>query len=110
VGHVVPHGRAEAPDLHARRLPGAWRQDGKELYYLDGDGKMMAVDMALGPKLDSGTPRVLFDTGLQPNVVQDQYRVTPDGKRFLLLKPVEGNVPLATPIEITLNWTAALPK
>jgi len=69
-----------------------------------------AGDMTPGPKLDSGMPRVLFDTGLQPNVVQDQYRVTPDGKRFLLLKPVEGNVPSATPIEVVLNWTAALPK
>jgi hypothetical protein len=61
-------------------------------------------------KLDSGTPRALFDTGLQVSPVQDQYRVTPDGQRFLLLKPVEGAAPTATPIQVTLNWTAALRK
>ena len=84
-----------------------WRRDGKELYYLAPDGKMMAVDMSLGSKLDSGVPRVLFDTGLVVNQVQDQYRVTPDGQRFLLLKPVN-TAPAVLPIKVTLNWAAAL--
>ena len=85
-----------------------WRQDGKELYYLAPDGKLMAVEITTGPKLDSSTPRELFDTGLPVSLLQDQYRATPDGQRFLLLKPVVEVSP--TPITVVLNWTAGLKK
>jgi len=42
------------------------------------------------------------------NPIQDQYRVTPDGQRFLVLKPVTEATP--TPITVVLNWTASLGK
>ena len=38
----------------------------------------------------------------------DQYAATPDGQRFLILKPVTGAAP--APITVVLNWTAALRK
>jgi serine/threonine protein kinase len=84
-----------------------WRQDGKELYYLAPDGKLMAVDITAGLKLDCGAPRTLFDTGLRMNPVNDQYAVTPDGQRFLVLKPQEG---APTPLTVVLNWDADMPK
>ena len=68
---------------------------------------MMVVNMTPGPTLDSGVPRVLFDTGLAVNQVQDQYRVAPDGQRFLLLKPVSA-APTVLPIKVALNWAAGL--
>jgi hypothetical protein len=38
-----------------------WRRsDGKELYYLTGDGKLMAVDVTGGATLKLGQPHVLF--------------------------------------------------
>lgn len=85
-----------------------WRRDGKELYYLATDGKLMAVDVTAGATLDSGTPRELFDTELTLNPLQDQYRVTPDGQRFLVLKPVTEATP--TPITVVVNWTSGLRK
>ena len=85
-----------------------WRQDGKELYYLAADGKLMAVDITAGATLDSGTPRELFDTGLTLSPLQDQYRVTPDAQRFLVLKPVTEATP--TPITVVVNWAAGLRK
>ncbi len=85
-----------------------WKQDGKELYYLAPDGKLMAAEITTGPKLDSSTPRELFDTGLPVSLLQDRYRVTPDGQRVLLLKPVIEVSP--TPITVVLNWSAGLKK
>lgn len=85
-----------------------WRQDGKELYYLDPDGKLMAVDITAGAKIDSGIPRELFDTELNVSRTIDQYDVTADGQRFLVLKPVSETTP--TPITVVVNWTAGLKK
>ena len=66
----------------------------------------MAVDMSLGEKIDSGTPRVLFDTRLTADPARDQYAVTPDGQRFLVLQPVAGAAP--TPITVVVNWQSEL--
>jgi hypothetical protein len=85
-----------------------WRRDGKELYYLAPDGKLMAVNMTAGAEIDSGTPRELFDTELTLSPLQDQYRATPDGQRFLVLKPISEATP--TPITVVVNWTARLKK
>ena len=68
----------------------------------------MAVDITAGATLDSGTPREMFDTGLTLSPLQDQYRVTPDGQRFLVLKPVAEATP--TPITVVVNWAAGLRK
>ena len=69
----------------------------------------MAVDIAAGTGIDSGMPRVLFDTKLQlKEDGSNHYAVTPDGRRFLLLKPLTEGTP--TPITVRLNWTFLLKK
>ncbi len=83
-----------------------WSADGRELYYLSLDSKLMAVGLNL--RADSvvpSTPLELFAVsaglaGIQP------YAVTPDGKGFLVLKPAGGSQPL----EVTVNWPALLKK
>ncbi len=79
-----------------------WRRDGRELYYLAPDGKMMAVDITAGETVESGVPRVLFETGLTLDPGHDQYTVTPDGQRFLLRMPVTESAP----ITVVVNWEA----
>ena len=37
-----------------------WRRDGKELFYLAPDGKMMAVDVKAGSTFEAGVARPLF--------------------------------------------------
>jgi hypothetical protein len=49
---------------------------------------------------------VLFDTGLAVDPLRDHYAVTPDGQRFLLLKPVADNA--SSPITVTVNWPASV--
>jgi eukaryotic-like serine/threonine-protein kinase len=61
-----------------------WRADGKELYYIGLDKKLMAVsiDTSHG-KLEAGVPHALFQTRIiAPRIVLFQYAVSPDGKRF----------------------------
>ena len=67
---------------------------------------MMAVDIRGDNQIEPGNPHVLFDTGLSVDPIRDQYEVTRDGQRFLLLKPL-GEAE-STPITATLNWTALL--
>jgi Tol biopolymer transport system component/predicted Ser/Thr protein kinase len=83
-----------------------WRGDGKELFYLASDGSMMAVAMKEGQRLEPGHPARLFHTGISAGPDIDQYAVTADGQRFLILKPSRATD--AAPVTIVLNWTAEL--
>jgi Tol biopolymer transport system component len=79
-----------------------WRRDGKELYYLALNGQLMAVDITTGSTISSGPPRALFDTGLMVEPTIDQYAVTQNGQRFLILKPLGTAAP--NPIGVIVNW------
>src|SRR5262249_7859310 len=71
-----------------------WSRDGKGLFFIAADGKMMAADVTeSGGRFSPGVPKALFDAGLPPGA--SFYDVAKDG-RFLLPKPVErgGSVPL----------------
>ena len=39
-----------------------WRQDGKELFYVSTDGKMMSVGVTTGASFKAGAPVTLFQT------------------------------------------------
>jgi serine/threonine protein kinase/Tol biopolymer transport system component len=85
-----------------------WRADGKELYYIAPDGKMMAVPIAVKDgTLEPGVPAVLFQTriwgGGTNAFTRQQYDVAPDG-RFLINVTVEGV--RTPPITMLLNWRA----
>ena len=61
-----------------------WSPDGKELYYVAGDA-MMAV--AMQPNGAFGAPRRLFDrSSFLVNDRFQSYSVSPDGRRFLMIK------------------------
>jgi eukaryotic-like serine/threonine-protein kinase len=88
-----------------------WRRDGKELFYLAGDGKLMAVDVAASPTFSHGAPRALFDAHVETGGVPQfpfRYDVSADGKRFLVVRHPEANVTETSPITVVVNWTAAL--
>ena len=44
----------------------AWRGDGKELFYVSPDGKIMVADVRAEPGFDVGAPRALFQTRIPP--------------------------------------------
>jgi Tol biopolymer transport system component len=89
-----------------------WRHDGKELFYLAPDNKLMSVAVRAGATFEAGTPEVLFQTrtyGLVPVVGwSQQYDVTADGQRFLL--NVDVSDVTAAPLTVVTNWTSGLKK
>jgi Tol biopolymer transport system component len=83
-----------------------WRRDGKELFYLAADGKLMAVPVASeGPTFRKDVPQPLFQTGLHSLYPRlRSYGVSHDGSRFLITVPED---PSATPsIVVVSNWSS----
>lgn len=81
-----------------------WRADGKELYFLAPDGKIMAASINVqGSRFAAAAPVALFQaspvTGLGFN--KQEYAVSRDG-RFLINQPVEAST--TAPITLILNW------
>jgi len=88
-----------------------WRQDGRELFYLSSDGKMMAAAVTASTSFAASSPVALFQTHRrQPISSQDafSYDVSADGQRFLVATRMdEGN---AAPLSVMLNWASELQK
>jgi eukaryotic-like serine/threonine-protein kinase len=83
-----------------------WRRDGRELYYVSPDWKMMAVDVDTQPTFRSGTPRALFDTEMVDTGIRNgpmSWDVAPDGKRFLIITEKTQE---ASYLNVILNWRA----
>ena len=77
VKRLVSDGGGETP---------VWRRDGKELFYVAGDGRLTAVALSASTTgLDFAPPQHLFE--LRPagtsSYVPHQYDVTPTGSAFL---------------------------
>jgi eukaryotic-like serine/threonine-protein kinase len=88
-----------------------WRGDGKELFFLSSDSKMMAAPVTIGANFDSGTPVALFQTTpRQPISLNDQfvYDVSRDGQQFLVNTPMKQAE--TAPMSVVLNWPAKLNK
>src|ERR1700756_27955 len=88
-----------------------WRGDGKELFYLSSERKIMAAPVTTGTNFDVGTPVALFQaTPRPPILVYDLfvYDVSRDGQRFLINTQVKQAE--AAPMSVVLNWTAKLNK
>jgi eukaryotic-like serine/threonine-protein kinase len=85
-----------------------WRQDGRELFYRGGDGRLMAAALpdrhaSTGDAgFEFGPPQALF--GAIPvvgNLERFTYQPSANGQRFLVAIPVAGATP---PITFVLNW------
>jgi Tol biopolymer transport system component len=86
-----------------------WRRDGKELFFLAPDKKLMSVAVSVGAMLQFSEPVVLFQTRAREPISAEEvftYDVSPDGHSFLInMTPEQGNAP---PVSIVLNWISEL--
>jgi dipeptidyl aminopeptidase/acylaminoacyl peptidase len=84
-----------------------WRADGREIYYLSEDRKLMAVPVGPGPSF--GIPKPLFQTRVPTGVtaLRTHYVPSRDGQRFLVNMALDAP---ASPITVVVNWTATLKK
>jgi Tol biopolymer transport system component len=86
-----------------------WNPNGKELFYRSGE-KMMAVDVSSQPNFSVGKAKMLFrGTYLRTPFTYPQYDVSPDGQRFLMIKPTEQSSSL-NQIVIVQNWFEELKR
>lgn len=89
------------------RVP-TWSGDGRELFYLVGDGTFMSAAIEPGPSFVSRTPVKLFSGNFYlggGNSIGRTYDVMPDGRRFLMIKADAG--PPIAPV-VVLHWTEEL--
>jgi Tol biopolymer transport system component len=80
-----------------------WSRDGKTLYFLGLDRKLMASNVTkTAGGLQFSPPVVLFPTNVSPSLLYSGFVVTRDGK-FLVTQRDEVQ---STPVTMVVNWTA----
>ncbi|HWU39893.1 MAG TPA: hypothetical protein VN203_19760, partial [Candidatus Acidoferrum sp.] len=80
-----------------------WGPDGRELFYLSGDGMLSVVGLKNGSEgLEASSPQALFPlTAI--SAIASPYEVSPDGKR-ILVNQAERN----TQLDVVVNWPLLL--
>ena len=119
-GHFIAYASDESGrvEIYVRPYPGpggkwqisteggsepVWNPKGRELFYRTGH-KMMAVDVTTQPLFSVGKPRMLFEGPYVPTPRSfPDYDVSPDGQRFLMLRPSE-QAQAPAQINVVLNW------
>jgi Tol biopolymer transport system component len=86
-----------------------WRADGRELFFVAPDNKLMAVPVKTGDVFEAGAAMPLFETRIRTAPAWPQYDVSSDGQRFLINTMTE-TAAEQEPITLVLNWTADLKK
>jgi Tol biopolymer transport system component len=94
-----------------------WARNGRELFYRTGD-KMMAVDVnqsrdrngAVASGFSAGTPRLVFEGKYERLLNEANFDISPDGQRFLMIKPSEQQAQAAMQIHVVLNWFEELKR
>jgi Tol biopolymer transport system component len=81
-----------------------WSRDGKELYYLALDGRLMAVPTRSDPTFEPGLPVPLFQTR---STGFSSYDVGIDG-RFLVNTVMDADPQSPSAITVVLNWQAGI--
>jgi len=79
-----------------------WARSGRELFYRNGD-KMMAVEVATEGSFSVGKTQLLFEGVYLSLSGLTSFDVTPDGRRFVMIRHDEPALP-ATQLNVVLNW------
>jgi len=83
-----------------------WSHDGKELFYVSADQKLMAVAVHSGLSLDPGIPKELFQFRGTSDFLGGSYDVGTNGQRFLVSALVGEEA--SPPLNVIVNWTETL--
>ena len=123
-GSLISRNESGRFEIYARPFPGPggrfqissnggaqarWNKNGKEIFYVSLDSKMMAAPVKLssdGQSVETGTPAALFPVrivgGPESSVGRQEYAVSSDGLRFLVNLAVDEGT--TSPITIIYNW------
>jgi len=82
-----------------------WGPDGRELFYISGDGVLTVVSLRSGPDgLEPTSPQPLFPLAV-PMYTASPFEVSPDGKR-ILVNQAQPN----TELDVVVNWPLLLQR
>jgi eukaryotic-like serine/threonine-protein kinase len=90
-----------------------WTRDGQELIYVLPSGALMGMKVSRGPSWAATPPAQIVKSGYFTNPIDPAhtYDVSPDGRRFLLIKRVGGPQSAApASLVVVLNWTEELKR
>ena len=82
-----------------------WRRDGKELFWIAADRRLMTASVDTTGTFHSGAPTALFQTTKSTarlGIIGRTRTVAPDGQRFLINQPPVHDGP--PPITVIVNW------
>jgi len=80
-----------------------WSHSGRELFYRDGSGNLVAVAISTTPTFSLGGSTALFPAaGFAYDELGLVYAVAPDDRRFLMIRPVAGSAP--DKLIVVENW------
>jgi Tol biopolymer transport system component len=74
-----------------------WRADGRELFFISPDNKLMAVDVGTAAPFEAGSPRALFQTKILPPIeARNHYDAAGDGQHFVVnsRRPEDASLPI----------------
>jgi serine/threonine protein kinase len=85
-----------------------WRRDGKEIFYIGGDQRLTAAEVAVkGDALEVGVVRSLFGP-IYTSATFYLYDISADGQRILMaVPPAQGS---SEPLTLVQNWVSGLKK
>ena len=82
-----------------------WSREGKELFYRNGEGDLVAVEVVTNGTSPIGRQRSLFAT--QPYVFESTHRsydVNPDGRRFVMIRRASSIESMTAPLVVVENF------
>jgi Tol biopolymer transport system component len=88
-----------------------WSPDGKFIYFINPLGKLMAAKVRTQPTFSAEQPHDIIDVTQMyfPNNPVYNYDITPDGKRFVMVRNGKNNAKM-TAFNYIMNWTEELKK
>jgi len=85
----------------------AWRRDGKELFFVAGDGRLTTVPVTMnGADVQLGRAESLFLVS-PSTFFHRSYEVSKDGRQFLIATPAQAG---GAAITVVLNWQTGLKR
>jgi serine/threonine-protein kinase len=91
-----------------------WSPDGRELYFVDPQGRIMAASVRPGAAFVADSPKILFNGLIVRNpegFPGRMYDISPDGRRFLVSKSGDGDDAAPPPqIVVVQNWFEELKR
>jgi hypothetical protein len=98
--------------LAAPSPPAGRSRDSKELFYVEGGQRLMAVPVKTGSVFEAGAAHMLFEAAFGTIAgFGFSYQPSADGQRFLVNVPAGGEgAASAQPITVVTNWQAGLKK